>query len=160
MLNLPWPHLAPPLVSDSVPAQAADPEHPMVKVTALFLIRTVFAAGRVAPSGVEGGGLGGAVGAGLRVLKILAFDADDHVAIPPGVAKHPPTDLRPYLDAESRLDDPLGLRPLALSIRGAGSKIARGQPLLRLDGSVGVPHVALTHDSFGDAQPEPIGDPI
>ncbi len=96
--------------------------------------------------------------AGFRVLKILAVDPDVvHVALLPGVAKQRPTDPEPYLDAESRLTDPLGLRPLEMSVRNFASKVVTGQPCLRLDGGVGVPHVALTLDSYGDARPEPLG---
>ncbi len=114
---------------------------------------------------VDPGPIGGLItadsGAGFRVLKVLGVDPDVvHVAVLPGVARRRPTDLAPYLDGESHLDDPLALRPLELSIRGAASKIVSGQPFLRLDGGVGVPHLALTQDAFGDARPEPASDPI
>jgi hypothetical protein len=100
-------------------------------------------------------------GVGFRVLKVLAVDPDAvHVALLPGVAPKRPVDLEPYLDGESRLDDPLRLRPLPLSVRSAASKIVSGEPALRLDGGVGVAHLALTHDAFGDARPEPVGAPI
>ena len=100
-------------------------------------------------------------GVGFRVLKILATDRDVvHVALLPGVAPKRPADLEPYLDGESRLDDPLGLRPLPLSVRSAASKIVNGQPALRLDGGIGVPHLALTPDAYSDARPEPVGAPV
>ena len=115
--------------------------------------------------GVEPGPPGSLVtadcGVGYRVLKILALDAVAvHVALLPGVAPRRPVDVLPYLDGESRLDNPLALRPLPLSVRQAASKIVTGQPVLRLDGGIGVPHLALTPDAYGDARPEPVGEPI
>jgi uncharacterized protein YndB with AHSA1/START domain len=119
------------------------------------------AARRPVDPGPPGGLITADSGAGFRVLKVLAVDPEVvHVALLPGVAKRRPTDLAPHLDGTSHLDDPLALRPLEVSIRGAASKIVSGQPFLRLDGGVGVPHLALTPDAFGDARPEPAGDPI
>jgi uncharacterized protein YndB with AHSA1/START domain len=100
-------------------------------------------------------------GVGFRVLKILAVDPDMvQVRLLPGVAPKRPVDLQPYLDGESRLADPLSLRPLPLSVRASASKIVSGQPLLRLDGGTGVPHLALTTDAYTDACPEPVGEPM
>ncbi len=89
-------------------------------------------AGVVARPSVEPGPPGSLVtadcGVGFRVLKILAIDPDVvQVALLPGVAPKRPVDLEPYLDGERRLDDPLGLRPLPLSVRSAASKIVSGQ---------------------------------
>jgi uncharacterized protein YndB with AHSA1/START domain len=114
---------------------------------------------------VEPGPLGSIVtadcGVGFRVLKILAVDHDVvHVGLLPGVSSKRPVDLQPYLDGESRLADPLSLRPLPLSVRASALKIVSGQPMLRLDGGIGVPHLAMTADGFSDARPEPVGEPM
>jgi uncharacterized protein YndB with AHSA1/START domain len=96
--------------------------------------------------------------AGFRVIKVLAIDDENaHVAVLPGAATERPADLEPFLDGESRLADPLSLRPLQPSIRRSSSLVVTGQPLFALDGGVGVPHVALTIGALTDALPEPAG---
>lgn len=97
-------------------------------------------------------------GAGLRIVKVLAQDDDAiHLALLPGVAPTRDTDPRPFLDADSRLADPIHLQPLQVPVRRLAARIIRGQPVLRLDGGVGVPHIALAPDAFVDALPEPTG---
>lgn len=96
--------------------------------------------------------------AGFRVIKVTAVDRDAvHLALLPGVVKQRPEDIIEILDTESRLDDPLALRPLEPSLRRTASISIAGQPLLALDGGVGVPHLALTTGAFTDALPEPGG---
>lgn len=100
-------------------------------------------------------------GAGFRVLKVLGADETEvHVALLPGASPKRPADPAPFLDRESRLDDPLRLRSLNASLRGMASRIVPGQPALRLDGGIGVPHVAMSPDAYGDARPEPVGNPV
>ncbi len=97
-------------------------------------------------------------GSGFRVLKLLASDEDTvHLAVLPGTARTRPDDPAPFIDRESRLADPLGLRPLDVSLRGMASRIVPGQPVLRLDGGIGVPHIALSPEAYGDAVPAPVG---
>ena len=96
--------------------------------------------------------------AGFRVVKVTAVDRDAvHLALLPGVVKQRPKDIIEILDTEPRLDDPLALRPLEPSLRRTASISLAGQPLLALDGGVGVPHLALTTGAFTDALPEPGG---
>lgn len=100
-------------------------------------------------------------GAGFRILKVL--ETDDravHLALLAGASRNRPTDATDALDRESRLPDPLALRELDVSARSMGSKIVSGLPALRLDGGVGVPHVALSRDAFADARPLPLDKPI
>jgi uncharacterized protein YndB with AHSA1/START domain len=97
--------------------------------------------------------------AGFRVVKVIALDHDVvHLALIPGVAKERPGDIAEILDNESRLDDPLALRPLDPPLRRTASSSIVGQPLLALDGGVGVPHLAMTIGAFADGLPEPAGD--
>lgn len=98
-------------------------------------------------------------GSGFRVLKVLASDEETvHLAVLPGTAGKRPVDLAPFIDRESRLADPLGLRPLDVSLRGMTSRIVPGQPVLRLDGGIGIPHIVLSPEAYGDAVPAPVGD--
>jgi hypothetical protein len=80
-----------------------------------------------------------------------------HLAVVPGVAKERPVDIAELLDTESRLDNPLSLRPLQPSLRRMASASIVGQPLFALDGGVGVPHIAMTLGAFTDGLPEAVG---
>ncbi len=96
--------------------------------------------------------------AAFRVVKVLGVDEDVvHLALMPGSAKTRPVDLSEILDTESRLDDPLSLRPLTPPVRRVASILIAGQPSLALDGGVGVPHLAMTIGAFTDARPEAAG---
>lgn len=96
-------------------------------------------------------------GAGFRVVKIIAVDDDAvHLALMPKAAPKRPSDPTPFIDAESVLDDPLALRPLQPSVRRIAKLAIVGQPLLALDGGVGIPHLALTCAAFTDALPEQV----
>lgn len=96
--------------------------------------------------------------AGYRLVKIIEIDGDVvHLALLPSSSKQRPTDLTEFIDGESRLDDPLALQPLQPSLKRTASTVMIGQPLLALDGGVGVPHVAITVGAFTDALPEAAG---
>jgi hypothetical protein len=75
----------------------------------------------------------------------------------PGLSATLPIDVDAFLDHESRLADPLSLKPLSPGLKGAASTVVRGQPLLALDGGMGVPHIALTLGAFADALPRVTG---
>jgi uncharacterized protein YndB with AHSA1/START domain len=99
-------------------------------------------------------------GGGIRVGKVLGFDRDAeivHLAILPGTDRRRAVDLDAALDRETILRDPLSLRPLDVKMSGLTAKLVTGSPHLRLDGGVGVPHVAMTLDAYSDALPEPTG---
>ncbi|MEX1171665.1 MAG: SRPBCC family protein [Chloroflexota bacterium] len=99
-------------------------------------------------------------GGGIRVGKILGFDPDDeivHLAILPGTDRRRAVDLDAALDRQTFLRDPLSFRPLDVKMSGLTAKLVPGSPHLRLDGGVGVPHVAMTVDAYSDALPEPTG---
>lgn len=96
--------------------------------------------------------------AGFRAVKIIAVDRDVvHLALMPGVVKQRPDDVAELLDQESRMADPLALRPLDPPLRRTASTGVVGQPLLALDGGHGVPHLAISIGAFTDARPEPAG---
>ena len=97
-------------------------------------------------------------GAGYRLAKVIEVEPGlVHLALIPGVSGKLPIDVASFLDHESRLADPLALKPLSPGLKGAASTVVRGQPLLALDGGVGVPHVALTVGAFVDALPQVVG---
>lgn len=93
-------------------------------------------------------------GAGFRVAKVIDVKQGCvHLALMPGVSSQRSSDVEAFLDNESRLLDPLALKPLQMGLKRAASTVVRGQPLLGLDGGVGVPHVALTAGAFADGLP-------
>lgn len=99
-------------------------------------------------------------GGGIRVGKILGFDPDAeivHLAILPGTDRRRAFDLDAALDRQTILRDPRSFRPLDVKMSGLTAKLVPGSPHLRLDGGVGVPHVAMTLDAYSDALPEPTG---
>lgn len=99
-------------------------------------------------------------GGGIRLGKILGFDPVPeivHLAILPGTDRRRAVDLDAALDRQAIMRDPLSLRPLDVKMTGLTKKLVPGSPHLRLDGGVGVPHVAMTLDAYSDALPEPTG---
>lgn len=88
------------------------------------------------------------------------FDRDAeivHLAILPGTDRQRAVDLDAVLDRQTVLRDPLSLRPLDVKRPRLTARLVPGSPHLRLDGGVGVPHVAMTLDAYSDALPEPTG---
>lgn len=99
-------------------------------------------------------------GAGHRLVTVLEVEPDVvHVLVHPGFSPRPIGDPTPFLDARSKMSDPLGLRPIDPSVRAAARLVETGQSLLRLDGGIGIPHVALTRGAFTDALPRQVVQP-
>lgn len=96
--------------------------------------------------------------AGYRLVKVIEVEGDIvHIALFPGSSGQRPTDLGMFLDGKSLLVDPLTLQPLRPPLKRTASTVVVGQPLLAMDGGVGVPHLAVTVGAFTDALPEAAG---
>jgi hypothetical protein len=71
----------------------------------------------------------------------------------PGVIDRPPrdpADVPPLAKAV----DPLAIQPLTPPLKSIRDVVTKGQPLLALDGGVGIEHLALTRSSLADGLPE------
>ena len=92
--------------------------------------------------------------AGWRILTVLATDPGIvHARLHAGVLQGEPDGSEPGDPiAPARAPDPLAFLPLEPPFRRALQPVATGQPLLRLDGGLGVDHLALTATAWTDAR--------